>query len=180
MINTHELFSVRIIEYQLSNEELDSVKFDFKDAIDNLDKNKNKNIPEVTSDYGNSNYKFSQNLLNLLSKFLLSYGKSLHPFYQGNINSYWLQNYKKGDHHGWHIHQNSIVSGVLYIDCENAQEIRFKNPDPTAAFLNLENEHKSFVPYSGSLILFPSWISHEVPVVELENSKRLILAFNSV
>jgi|TARA_R100000027_G_scaffold44189_1_gene33272 uncharacterized protein (TIGR02466 family) len=105
--------------------------------------------------------------------------------------SSWINLHRKGDYAVKHMHPNSFVSGVLYLNLpENGggkiylhspQEVStFKTCtlDPMIKDYNILNSKTwNFHPEEGLLLLFPSHLSHSTDTnVELEN--RYSLAFN--
>ena len=84
------------------------------------------------------------------------------------LSNNWAQLYNKNDTHAPHIHLNSILSGILYLSETGSPTIFYDRN-----FLNYKNSVEKNV-----LILFPSWIPHEVrPLASDEN--RLIISFNT-
>ena len=80
----------------------------------------------------------------------------------------WAQLYNKNNAHPIHTHNNSILSGILYLS---------ETGSPTIFY---DRNFKSYVNTieKNVLILFPSWIPHEVkPLTSNEN--RLIISFNT-
>lgn len=101
------------------------------------------------------------------------------------VTQSWFNFTKKGQYHHSHTHDNSFVSGVLYFDAdENTDRIYFQNPHKRELKIepsefNLYNSPNWWLPAkSGTLILFPSNISHSVANVETD-STRISLSFNS-
>ena len=94
-----------------------------------------------------------------------------------------------------HPHQNSIVSGVLYMDVPDGNSlIVFHKPDDGGhghfvllpKYYDSEGRDCTYssrsykLPISaGELVLFPSWLIHSVPVNKTSND-RWSLAFNSM
>jgi uncharacterized protein (TIGR02466 family) len=109
------------------------------------------------------------------------------------ITQSWLNWTKQGEHHHKHNHPNSIVSGVFYINADEEKDfISFYNEKDETVY-NEKNEPiilnpKNFNVYNtkttniyvetGTLLLFPSWLSHSVPV-KSGNNLRTSLAFNT-
>jgi uncharacterized protein (TIGR02466 family) len=96
------------------------------------------------------------------------------------LNS-WVQIYKKNQKHKKHTHTNSAYSGIIYVDGnKNSGKTIFYHPlrdrllDYDVNFVeNFKPEFKI-----NKLILFPSFIAHEV-LEEKENSGRTIISFNT-
>lgn len=97
----------------------------------------------------------------------------------------WLNYTLPGEHHHRHLHQNSIVSGCLYINAdENSDKIFLYRPGHKQIQIvpqewNLYNSDSWWFPVkSCSLILFPSYLEHDVKGTKNENT-RISLAFNT-
>ena len=105
------------------------------------------------------------------------------------ITQSWLNVNKPNTAHEVHVHNNSLISGVYYFT--NDSLIRFRNPtpqhkqvihiEPDPASLNLWNsfmrDHATLISKEKTLILFPSWLQHEVPI-NTSSSDRISIAFN--
>ena len=87
---------------------------------------------------------------------------------------------------GWHVHGNSVFSGVVYLDVsENCGNIWFRKEELLTGILQPGIEHEtvynylfhSITPAKGLLILFPSFLFHKVDV-NRSNSDRYSIAFN--
>lgn len=103
------------------------------------------------------------------------------------MNSFWVNIMPEGAIHTAHIHPHSVISGTYYVDIPpKASAIKFEDPR-LGLFMNAplvkangnpENTRFfSVQPKSGDLILFESWLKHEVP---LNHSKkpRISVSFN--
>jgi len=109
---------------------------------------------------------------------------------KNNLNLYitqsWLNYTMENQFHHSHNHANSVVSGVLYFDCNNKNDIiRFLNPmsyqqiKPEVQNYNLWNSDTWWFPVEiGQLIMFPSSTVHEVDNKKSSNN-RISLAFNT-
>ena len=102
------------------------------------------------------------------------------------ITQSWLNYTEKNQYHHIHAHPNSVVSGVLYFDCnkENDQ-IKFTNPlgyqqiKPEIKDFNIWNsETWWFALETGQLVMFPSSTTHQVETKK-GNNTRISLAFNT-
>ena len=101
------------------------------------------------------------------------------------ITQSWLNKNKKGESHHEHVHPNSMVSGVWYPQIhEQLPPIQFRNKGQRDISLQTEkfntfNSATFLLPMKrGELILFPSNLSHSVPVNNSEE-ERISLSFNS-
>jgi uncharacterized protein (TIGR02466 family) len=104
------------------------------------------------------------------------------------IQTMWMSNMRKGSAHVKHAHGNSIYCGTYYVQCpKGSGSIRFHNP--VASLLELTkppieddgnivtSSWVDFKPSPGLLMLWNSWVPHEV----LENKNvdpRISISFN--
>jgi len=103
------------------------------------------------------------------------------------LDSLWVNLLKPGAHHTSHLHPHSILSGTLYVDVpEGSGSIRFEDPrsglmmaaPPRRA--DARDELQPFatvVPRRGSLLLWESWLRHEV-LPGTARADRLSISFN--
>jgi uncharacterized protein (TIGR02466 family) len=110
---------------------------------------------------------------------------------QWTIKEMWLNRLQTGGSQGVHNHANSFVSGVLYLTDSHASantvfvrsvggsDYSFRNQNQRAA-LGPYNAGKWVAPdpRPGDLLLFPSYLLHEVPVNQ--GGLRISLAFNAI
>ena len=100
------------------------------------------------------------------------------------ITQSWLNYTQQGESHHSHRHENSIVSGVLYIETDAEDQILFEND--TYKFFDMipkkYNQYNSktwfFNVNSYECILFPSKLRHQTNMKQ-NNSTRISLSFNS-
>lgn len=100
------------------------------------------------------------------------------------ITQSWANITKPGGFHHPHEHQNSLISGVLYMSAEDGKDgILFTNEK----YNRIELAHKETTEYNsakfvhvktGDLLLFPSELTHQVETT-MSNSDRISLAFNT-
>ena len=107
---------------------------------------------------------------------------------ENNIELYitqsWLNYTKENQYHHKHLHSNSIISGVLYFNC-NKDSIKFYNSNinhtikPLIKKYNFWNsETWTFPAKTGELFMFPSSLNHGVDVKKGDNI-RISLSFNT-
>ncbi len=102
------------------------------------------------------------------------------------ITQSWLNYTEEDKFHHSHNHPNSVVSGVLYIDCDKENDkIQFVTSKgyqqlrPDVTNWNKWNSEIWWFPVEvGKLIMFPSSTTHEVEVKKGSNT-RVSLAFNT-
>ena len=104
------------------------------------------------------------------------------------ITSMWGNIYDPNIAHAVHLHPNSYLSGVIYLNApENCGPIIFHDPRPASHMLefsyhsyNIRNgktliEH----PEKGMMLIWPSWLSHGVENGKCQvEEKRISIAFN--
>jgi uncharacterized protein (TIGR02466 family) len=113
---------------------------------------------------------------------------------QENIQFYitnsWAISHKAGDSAPIHHHNNSLISGVVYVKCDkNSGSIGFKKSDQTVTIFppaidvkfkeeNLLNaNYYEILPTPGDIILFPSFLEHYVSK-SFSNEPRYVISFN--
>jgi len=102
------------------------------------------------------------------------------------ITQSWLNYTEENQYHHQHAHPNSIISGVLYFDCDKKNDkITFSNPKsyqqikPETDQYNIWNSDTWWFPLeTGKLIMFPSSTTHRVDIKK-GNNTRVSLAFNT-
>ena len=105
------------------------------------------------------------------------------------ISSSWFTKTHKGEQSPMHDHKNCVFSAVYYYGDydDKVGNLIFKNPivNLTSYRLNVGKSNKfntydiEITPQSGSLLIFPSYVSHKIDVHKSE-IPRLSLAFNMV
>ena len=101
------------------------------------------------------------------------------------VTQSWLTLSRKGESHHSHVHPNSVVSGVVYINVAKDDGINFYRNQDAPWFEVLReadtyhNAYRYFIPVNaGDIVLFPSNLSHGVREV-VEDVERVSLSFNS-
>ena len=109
------------------------------------------------------------------------------------ISAMWININKRGVRNALHFHANSFLSGVFYLQIKAKLEegsLSFRNPNSMMMMsqwispglienFNPENVRGWQVCLSaGDLILFPSWLEHEV-FPHNENEDRISISFNT-
>jgi len=103
------------------------------------------------------------------------------------LDSLWVNLLRGGGHHSAHIHPHSIISGSLYVEVPAASgAIRFEDPRLPIMMAapqrskDAAEELQTFVtvePRPGLLILWESWLRHEV-LPGRGRGERLSISFN--
>ena len=182
--NIHGIFPTPIYISKLDRE-LTPLELKF------VDKNKKdfyKNDGNITS---NNNYILNEKPFSNIKKELdlkvqdyfdkvISPANNITPY----ITQSWLNYTETNQYHHKHSHPNSLVSGVLYINChEEHDKIKFFNDNYKTIKLEVKewnlwnSESWWFTVKTGDVILFPSSLTHMVETKQGDNI-RISLAFN--
>lgn len=102
------------------------------------------------------------------------------------LTTCWMNFMKKGTHHSLHFHPHSVISGTYYVKVPKTSST-LKIEDPRMVFfmnapLKKHSKHKNPLyaeihPKEGMLVLFESWLRHEVPP-QPSNDERVSISFN--
>ena len=127
---------------------------------------------------------FCEQQLKLYVKEVLNPKKEL-DFY---ITQSWLNVTKPGEYHHNHSHSNSLISGVFYISTEEDDRLTFTDPKAKEKEA-IKFERKKYNPINSTtwwfpsvtneLMLFPSWLEHQVEVNEKATTDRISISFNT-
>ena len=117
----------------------------------------------------------SKNYLNEMKWVYSDYG----------ITDMWATINPPNGYHRPHVHSNNVISGVYYLKSDVSSDIIFADPRPQAHIIepemisyevnNSQNWHYPSI--ENRIILFPSFLSHHVPVNN-SNENRISIAFN--
>jgi uncharacterized protein (TIGR02466 family) len=129
-------------------------------------------------------------LLKALNAHVTAYAKDLEFDLKGRklvLDSLWINILPPGGVHTSHIHPHSVVSGTYYVTVpEGASALKLEDPrlgfmmaaPPRKAKAKPENRQFAYMkPNPGTVLLWESWLRHEVPVNEAE-SERISISFN--
>lgn len=103
------------------------------------------------------------------------------------MSTFWINIMGHQTTHSWHIHPRSVVSGTYYVQIpKDGVGIKFEDPRmnfmmnclPKKAKLPAELENfVSVKPREGDIVLFESWMRHEVPP-NPSQMDRISVSFN--
>ncbi|WP_119387921.1 TIGR02466 family protein [Taklimakanibacter lacteus] len=131
-------------------------------------------------------------LRRLIERHAARFAKDLHWDLRGGrplCDSMWVNILPEGGSHSSHLHTNAVLSGTYYVKTpEGAGPIVFE--DPRHAMMMAAPPRKasaprplrtyvSAEPAPGALILWESWLRHEVPLNRAEG-ERISVSFNLV
>lgn len=128
----------------------------------------------------------------ILDRHALAYAKALHWDIRGGkpvCDSLWVNVLPEGGSHTGHIHRNSVISGTYYVKVpDGAGPLVFEDPrlaSMMAAPPRRKNaaqdfqSHVSIRPAVASVLLWESWLRHEVPL-NRAGGERISVSFNYV
>ena len=183
--NIHPLFATPLYITQL-NRKFSNTEYKF------IEKSKikpRKNEGNITS---NENYilntKSFSNLKKELDKMVKDYFHNVMSI-SNNIDPYitqsWLNYTEANQYHHKHLHSNSIISGVLYINADKKNDkIKFFKSEnhliklPVKEYTLWNSDSWWFPVEIGELFLFPSSLEHMVENKQGTNT-RISLSFNT-
>lgn len=180
-MNIQSLFPSAILRSELDREFYQE-ELEF---IHNLDRDKNQinyiSREKYILDNNLSKLKsFIMNYVNHYVHNILCYSDEVQPY----ITQSWVNYTKEGEYHHKHHHDNSFLSGVLYISADiESDKIFFHRKNEFVLKVNSVeyNEYNSptwFYPVkSGDIIIFPSYLTHSVGLKK-DDKERCSLAFN--
>ena len=103
------------------------------------------------------------------------------------LDSLWVNVLKPGGGHTGHIHPHSILSGTVYVEVPaGASSLKLEDPrlpmmmarpslTPEAG--EAEQPFVYLAPQAGTILMWESWLRHEVPV-NAARSERISISFN--
>jgi uncharacterized protein (TIGR02466 family) len=103
------------------------------------------------------------------------------------LDSLWVNLLKPGAAHAGHIHPHSVISGTVYVSTPSGSSA-LKLEDPRLPLMmaapprraEAPEEARAFVylkPEAGSILMWESWLRHEVPV-NRARTERISISFN--
>lgn len=103
------------------------------------------------------------------------------------MSSCWINIMPPGVNHSMHIHPLSVISGTYYVQTpKNCSSIKFEDPRTEAFMASPPRKHDAKIhnqrfhsvqPDAGNIVLFESWVRHEVPRNNA-NEERISISFN--
>lgn len=124
-----------------------------------------------------------ESLKKKIDKEVLAYVKKLGlRFDTGSLqlSSMWVNVMPKNVYHAFHIHPLSVVSGTFYVSVGKGKASPLRIEDPRASrFMGTPAREiqVDLKPKNSDLILFESWLKHEVPPHQ-NNEDRISVSFN--
>lgn len=100
----------------------------------------------------------------------------VNTIYNGMDIEIWATMHFSGISHLTHTHPNSLVSGVYYVEIPKDNYGMLLLEDPRGPLPPFDNRIK-IQPKEGDIVLFPSWLPHQVTPTSIEQP-RISIAFN--
>jgi uncharacterized protein (TIGR02466 family) len=119
-------------------------------------------------------------LAKLLTRHVRSFAAELCWDVKPKLDSLWVNLLKTSGHHSGHIHPHSVLSGTLYVEVPpGSGAIRFEDPrlPLMMAAPPRSNTFVTVEPAPGLLLLWESWLRHEV-LPGSGRGERLSISFN--
>lgn len=121
-----------------------------------------------------------------IPKFLKALGLQV-PVREIQLSRMWVNVMGEGCSHPMHLHPLSVISGTFYLQTpKDGSAIRFEDPRmdqfmarPLAKAASGQSSayHHAHKPTAGEVVLFESWLKHEVPESS-SKQKRISVSFN--
>ena len=133
---------------------------------------------------------FFEELKNLLDLHVKTFVEELDFDLEGRnlkLEDLWINILSEGGNHSAHIHPNSVVSGTTYISMPSGSSaIKFEDPRHSmmmaapSRIKDAKEYLKPFIyvnPSVGDVLLWESWLRHEVPANN-SSEERISISFN--
>ena len=103
------------------------------------------------------------------------------------LEDIWINILAEGGNHSAHLHPNSVISGTIYISMPpETSAIKFEDPRhpmmmaAPSRIVTAKEYLKPFIyinPLAGEILLWESWLRHEVPT-NVSSEERISISFN--
>ena len=131
-----------------------------------------------------------KDLVDVLDRHVAEFAKDLEFNLDGKkikLDSLWINILPEGGIHTSHLHPHSVISGTTYVAVPTgASAIKFEDPRlammmaAPAREADARPEMRTFVyvePKVGDVLLWESWLRHEVPM-NMAEEERISISFN--
>ena len=126
-----------------------------------------------------------ENINNIIKKYTEDYLKISNKF---KITCSWVNKHTKNDFAQPHLHKNSIISGIFYLQTKQGSgdlifsRTNFLSDTFSFDIINdniINTNNVVFKVYDGLLLIFPSRIKHGTFPMPFDNYERICLSFNT-
>jgi uncharacterized protein (TIGR02466 family) len=137
----------------------------------------------------------SETLVNLKNIIEIKLNDHFHTIYQPlnkdlqiYITQSWVNSTSTLQYHHRHYHANSVLSGILYLEVSEEDNIQFNDSRNSNLILDFPIENYTILNSGGwilnnleegDMLLFPSSLEHEVPIKRDNSPNRISLSFNT-
>ena len=131
-----------------------------------------------------------ENLKHILDLHVNKFSRELDFDLEGRdltLEDVWINILAEGGNHSAHLHPNSVISGTIYVSMpKNTSAIKFEDPRhpmmmaAPSRLVSAKEYLKPFVyikPFVGEILLWESWLRHEVPT-NISPEDRVSISFN--
>ena len=185
----HNHFPTAILEHQVDAELADKVEQQLLEHIETLPSRQEFVAGNVATDFfSDSRIDIFTMFPDLIDEFVNAKNayQEVTTFQCSNNLTFWIQDYR--DETGIHVkHQHGVngISGVYWIRAnEHAAPIKFYNPNTVLDYVGADAMHNPYrsmssvyMPVKGKMLLFPSFLQHEV-LPSQAGVIRTTIAFN--
>jgi hypothetical protein len=179
-------FPIAVLHYNITNELANKIESVMIPEIEKLDRNEQDT---QFTDFFENKIPVHELLPELVNEWIHAMREyqsvTALSVIEGQPIQYWTQDYKEGDTHQTHAHGIHGISGVYWVRAnDTAGKIRLHNPNPMTDYARVIDSENSYAwssaeikPEKGKMILFPSYLKHEV-LQSGPNATRTTIAFN--
>ena len=131
-----------------------------------------------------------EDLKNLLDLHVEQFSRELDFNLEGRVlklEDIWINILAEGGYHSAHLHPNSVISGTIYISMPpETSSIKFEDPRhpmmmaAPSRLVTAKEYLRPFIyinPLAGEILLWESWLRHEVPT-NVSPEERISISFN--
>jgi uncharacterized protein (TIGR02466 family) len=185
-MNIESYFPVPVLHHNIDSQLADKVESIIVPKIKELERNHENT---QFTDYFENKINVHELLPELIDEWVkaISYFRSVTSI---NIDEnqplqYWTQDYKEGDTHPVHHHSTGGISGVYWVRANDAAgDLRLHTTNPLSEYVKVTNNENPYFTLNtdiktekGKIVLFPSYLKHEV-LKSNADAIRTTIAFN--
>ncbi len=181
--NLSLLKDIKLECYQIQRMDIEGLKWSEKNYKNGYTSYSSQDqIHQLSSTFHNLERKIAKHVDKYLKS--LDYNTSVDHL---KMTDFWVNIMGQNAIHTAHIHPNSVISGTFYVSKpKNSSGIQFQDPrlaqlmNSPALKQDAQNHNRRFVtvyPEAGDVVLFESWLMHEVPL-NISKEPRISVSFN--
>ena len=150
-------------------------------ASSNLDCWRSSNVYENLDWLTDEIIKLVNENVDYYSKLDSIFAKLMEKHQRKYILTYWTNVNKPGSRNVMHSHKDAIFSGVYYVKGYDTGDLRIINPANVLGDCEMASPYVRdfyFTPVDKDLIMWPSWLPHEVETNKHASKNRINIAFD--